>query len=133
MAALDIHIQIANHFIDILKDISPSQFMMGTIVPDCGGAPQVSHYTSTGEKDAIRSQEFYDTYVKYEEDPELKSFFLGYYVHLLADTAWWNHVWIPASIKYAKEIEKDRKFIKEIKTKPYDVNIIINELQNKIF
>ena len=130
MATLEIHIQIANHF--ITKE-SPVQFYMGTIAPDCGGSPQVSHYTATGEKDAIRSQEFYDTYVKNEDEPEMKAFFLGYYIHLLADIAWWNHVWIPASIKYAKEIEQDRKFIKEIKKKPYDVNIIINEIQNKIF
>lgn len=115
MASLITHMRIANTFIGIIEKISPVHFIMGSIAPDCGETPQITHWTHTGEKNDIRSQDFFNAYIKNESSDDKKSFYLGYYIHLLADIAWWNYVWIPASIKFKQEITQDKSFIKDIK------------------
>jgi len=118
MATLITHLRTANPFLDIIPNLSPAAFVMGSIAPDCEAPPQISHWTPTGEKDGIRSQDFFDAYLKNatnETAEDKKSFYLGYYIHLFADKAWWEHVWLPTSVRFCKEIEKDRGFIKEIK------------------
>lgn len=115
MASLTTHLRVADLLLDLVSETNFVHFIMGNIAPDCGGMPQITHWTPTGEKDAIRSQDFFDAYVKNELAEDKKAFYLGYYVHLLADIAWWNYVWIPASAKFSREIEQDRGFIKIIK------------------
>lgn len=126
MATWMVHLRIADYFIDNIKGVKATEFVIGSVAPDCGygkkdsiGAfnppPAVTHWTPTGNKKDCRYMDFYNQYLK---DAKMDSdywFYLGYYVHLLTDIMWSATVYMPTREKYAAEYEKNPEFLKEIK------------------
>ena len=87
--------------VDFPLDIE--KYYVGSIATDCGSIQTdengkhfyippryVSHWTDNIPNwDApIHYDRFYDTYIKNENDYSKKSFYLGYYIHLLTDAIW---------------------------------------------
>ena len=126
MATWVVHLRLADYFLKRIKNISPPEFVAGSVAPDCGYGekdspgkfdppPSVTHWTRTGSKKDCRYADFYDTYLDGKEKDKAYWFYLGYYVHLITDIMWSSRVYLATLDKYPKEAE-DYGFIKKIKS-----------------
>ena len=127
MASWMIHLRIADKLLDRVPDLSPIEFIMGSMAPDSGvpnedwsaftPSTALSHYrtdSGTGKKHIDIS-----AYVEQYFTPELiqdytnqqYSFYLGYYTHLLTDMHWSKLVARPTRERFPDtgwaEIKKD--------------------------
>lgn len=133
MATWVSHFRIADYFINKLQ-VEEKEFIVGNIGPDCGEPNEdwssftpssgITHWTKTGSKSDIDSEAFYITYFSHRESLSKKaySFYIGYYVHLLTDIEFTAQIGKPKSMKYAKELEKDKNFIWTMKEDWYDID-----------
>lgn len=131
MASWMVHFRIADGLLEDIKG-SPEQFIVGNIGPDCGEPnedwsvfhppTQISHWMETEDKSGIRSEDFYEQYVKDNCLDERYPFYVGYYVHLLTDILWRTAIFLPAKEKYSEDFAKDHKFIWVIKEDWYDLD-----------
>ncbi|GIP56025.1 MULTISPECIES: hypothetical protein [Paenibacillus] len=97
MATWVTHFRIAEKLIDLGLDVSPEEFLVGNIGPDCGLAneegifyppKEITHFKVDGK---INADLFYHQYILNKErdlSKEQLSFYLGYYFHLLTDLEW---------------------------------------------
>lgn len=114
MATWVVHFRIAGYFIDKFKDINQSEFVAGSVAPDCGYGkkdsrgefvppPSVTHWSPTGMKKDCRYKDFYREYLKdRQKNTDAYSFYLGYYVHLLTDIMWSKAIYHPTLQVYEK-------------------------------
>lgn len=123
MATWVVHLRIADYFLDKL-DVSPQEFVVGSIAPDCGYGkkdsvgeftppPAVTHWSPSGMKCDCRYKDFYNEYLK-KKDKDY-SFYLGYYIHLLTDIMWSCKIFAPTKLIYKEQYAKDPDFIHIIK------------------
>ncbi len=100
MATWVTHLRVSKRILEKLShtQIDETAFYVGSIAPDSG--KMIDDFTYVPPKDVSHwkredvsydqrfedNAEFYKTYGEMENDVKRKSFFLGYYVHILTDT-----------------------------------------------
>lgn len=117
MASWMVHLRIADAFLDKILNISPQEFVVGNIGPDCSTKNSegrfdppspVTHWTPNGHKADIDLDGFF--YAKVRQPvpmtPE-RSFYLGYYVHLYTDVLWTRRIFRPTKYRFSTEFYKD--------------------------
>lgn len=126
MATWIVHFRVADYFLKNLKIFKP-QFVVGSVAPDCGYGkkdsmgefdppPVVTHWSPSGMKRDCKYKDFSKKYLEGKDKrSEDYSFYLGYYIHLLADIMWSSTVFAPTKVLYAKEYAKNPNFIQTIK------------------
>ncbi len=134
MATWMVHCRIADRFLEIFKDrIKPDEFVIGSVAPDCGWGdkdslgqfdppPAVTHWSPSGNKNDCRYKDFRREYLKNRDNDDY-SFYLGYYVHLLTDIMWSSEVYLRSCDKYARELKRDKNFVKAIKNDWNDLDM----------
>lgn len=117
MATWMTHFRIADKFIAIIgaDNLDLPCFIFGNIAPDCGilnsdgltytPDKNVSHFGHTDNRDCDK---FVRTYLYKCNDVSKKSFYLGYYLHLLTDKLWVYNISRPEEAKY-KALFHDKK------------------------
>ena len=116
MASWMIHLRIADKLLDRVPDLSPIEFIMGSMAPDSGvpnedwsaftPSTALSHYRTdngTGKKhidiSAYVEQYFTPEHIETYTNQQY-SFYLGYYTHLLTDMLWSKLVARPTRQKF---------------------------------
>jgi uncharacterized membrane protein len=98
------HLRTAHSVIDKIDfPVDEEKYYIGTIATDCGKikfddngkkyydpSRYISHWTDdiTDWDRPVHYDRFYDKYLKNETDHIKKSFYMGYYIHLLTDALW---------------------------------------------
>lgn len=130
MASWIIHLRIADALLDRLH-AEPAHFIAGNIAPDCGAVTEdgsfdpdmhVTHFTpkGKGECDYLR---FFEEYAAGETDLLRRSFYLGYFVHLMTDVLWVERIVVPTKIRLAPLYRADRaEFYRIVKKDWYDLD-----------
>ncbi len=131
MASWMVHFRIADALLDEIGG-NTEQFIVGNIGPDCGEPnedwslftppTEVSHWNPDKNKGGIRSDAFFDAYLRDKKADSGHSFYVGYYVHLLTDKLWNRMIYQPTREKFREQMELDRKFIWVIKEDWYDLD-----------
>lgn len=131
MASWMVHFRIADRLMDYLK-VYEEEFIVGNIGPDCGEpnedwsafypSANVTHWKETEDKSGIKSEDFYNTYINSNIEISKKSFYLGYYVHLLTDVLWREKVYLPVKNNYMENFAKDKNFVWKVKEDWYDLD-----------
>ncbi len=89
------HLRIAEKLLDMWPDVMEEPFYVGTLAPDCGrmigdfgyDPPKELTHWHKNLPDRLQSNLlFYEKYCKNERDPYRRSFYLGYFVHIVVDT-----------------------------------------------
>lgn len=129
MATWMTHFRIADCLLDRIDGLNAGEFIVGNIGPDCGEPNEdwsifspptnITHWRS--ESNESHFDDFYAAYL----NPgtvcqKRRSFYLGYYVHLLTDDEWAKLIYYPKKAIYQAEFEKDGKFIWKFKRDWYD-------------
>lgn len=127
MATWMIHLRITDKLLDKIPNLSPIEFIMGSMAPDSGvpdktgtafiPSTAISHYRiddGKGRKiiEAHRFvSDFFTPELRKTYDQRQYSFYLGYYTHLLADVLWSELIAWPVREKYPQatweEIKED--------------------------
>jgi hypothetical protein len=90
------HFRIAEELLKTEIPVSPIEFLVGNIGPDCGligedGVPkppkEITHFEVDGR---ISSDSFYNQYLEEGKESQTRefSYYLGYYIHLVTDEGW---------------------------------------------
>lgn len=100
MASWAIHFRVADQFLDRIQNLDKEYFIIGNIAPDCGvpyrhkrgynPPSEVTHYAPTGNKGDCDYGYVYNEFIKNETDIKKKSFYIGFFVHLMTDSAFVN-------------------------------------------
>ncbi len=138
MASWMIHLRIADQLIDQIPDLDETAFVIGNIAPDSGvpnpdwtaydPPKSVSHFKTKKEDETFfdigRFISGYFTADKIRAYSRREfSFFLGYYVHLLADVDWTKDIYRPVMAAHAGGPGKDKTAIlREMKRDWYDLD-----------
>ena len=133
MASWMVHLRIADKLLDIIPDLSPTEFIVGNIAPDSGvpnedwsafsPPTKVSHFKSAGKK--ANPEAFAAKYFARPSEYNRKqySFYLGYLTHLLTDVLWSEQVARPSLDRFGKSDAPDREeFIWKLKQDWYDLD-----------
>lgn len=95
MAAWIMHLRIAEKLFGMGLDVIEAPFYVGTLAPDCGrmigdfgyDPPKELTHWHKNLPDRLQSNMlFYEKYCKNERDPYRRSFYLGYFIHIVVDT-----------------------------------------------
>ena len=133
MATWMVHLRIADGIMKEIPKLERQEFIMGNIAPDSGVPNEdwsvftpntnVSHFKTDGEitvplfRDKYMNKELWVGYSEKE-----KSFFLGYYVHLLTDVLWKEKITDPSMQRFSELFEKDKDAIWKLKEDWYDLD-----------
>ena len=140
MASWMVHLRIADALLPHLGKMDETAFIVGNIAPDSGvpnadwtafSPPKsVSHFqvkTETGTQidiDAFCRRYFCESVIPFY-DLRTYSFFLGYYVHLLADIRWSKEIGGALKRDYPKEYaEQKQGLIARAKEDWYDLDFL---------
>lgn len=144
MASWMVHLRIADILLGKWEDVSPREFVMGSIAPDSGVPNEdwtayspdsrVTHFRITGEdgSSVIRTESiraFADRYfnrsLREGYTKKEYAFFLGYWAHLIADVEWAQKVYRPSTNKFNKEFARDKQnLIRAMKRDWYDLDAL---------
>ena len=135
MATWIVHLRVCDKYIKrgLIPDEYKEVFVLGSVAPDCGyGAkdsygdfvppPEVTHWAPGGIKLYCEYWKFLDAYLKDRERNSDYYFYLGYYIHLITDIMWSTMMYLPTTITYAEEYEKNPDYLKVIKVDWYDLD-----------
>lgn len=133
MATWVVHLRIADAYLKSGLIPCRREFVLGSVAPDCGYGvkdsygdfdppPEITHWAPGGIKLYCEYWKFLDAYLKDREHNADYYFYLGYYVHLITDIMWSTMIYLPTTIDYADEYEKDPDFLKTIKKDWYDLD-----------
>ena len=135
MASWMVHLRIADKLLDLIPNLSDTEFIAGNIAPDSGVPNEdwsafspptsVSHFKS-GDKKA-NPEAFAAKYFTHRQDynQEQYSFYLGYLTHLLTDVLWSEQIARPALDRAGKTNAPDREaYIWELKKDWYDLDFM---------
>ena len=135
LATWIVHLRIADAFIKngLVPDIYKTEFILGSLSPDCGYGekdsfgeftppPEVTHWAPDGIKTFCDYGKFYDTYLRDRTKDADYYFYFGYYIHLLTDILWSSSIYLPSKIKYNTEYENDPEYLNVIKKDWYDLD-----------
>ena len=124
MASWMVHLRIADRLLARLHGLAETEFVVGNIAPDSGvptgpvGVYQpdkmTSHFqtrTENGEK-RICADRFARQHLSREQltgcTAAQRSFYLGYYVHLLTDIRWVEEIFLPSAQAEGERFVTDR-------------------------
>ncbi|MDD4124935.1 MAG: zinc dependent phospholipase C family protein [Eubacteriales bacterium] len=124
MATWITHLRIAEKLLDRIDGMTETEFVVGNMAPD-SGVPnrdwsvftpntEISHWRKTGTngEKRIHIEEYAQKYLGEEQihsyNQAQKSFYLGYYTHLLSDIYWAESVIEQSRVKYKEIYEKDK-------------------------
>ena len=134
------HLRIAEAVMkksDLSVDIE--KYLAGSIATDCGtvvydangkrgyNPPRyISHWTDNiSDWDSkIHYERFYDTFVKNENDFGKRSFYLGYYIHLITDAMWIELVSRPVRESFESSEEYHKKARNQFRADWFDTELI---------
>lgn len=111
MAPWVMHLRVAALVNEVLK-ASEAPFYVGSVAPDSGrkldgftyDPPKNISHCYDGIRDRlVCNDEFYYRYAANERDPAKKAFYLGYYVHVLTDTAFVSEVVHPLIVERGRD------------------------------
>ena len=126
MASWMIHLRIADQLIDRIPDLDETAFVIGNIAPDSGvpnpdwtaydPPKSVSHFKTKKEDETFfdigRFISGYFTADKIRAYSRREfSFFLGYYVHLLADVDWTKDIYRPFAMDRPRFLAADTPWL----------------------
>lgn len=123
MASWVTHLMIADRVLEIIPKLDRHSFCVGNIAPDCNvenedwtkfvPSREITHWMSADRKVATDCERFYDEYIAKREQEidteQERSFFLGYYAHLIADAEFQ---------RYIREVERVTSAWARIKAHP---------------
>lgn len=123
MASWTIHLIIADRLMQKLNNIDQEYFVIGSIAPDCGikagngyiPDSETTHLTHNGNNKSNCDYQFImDNYVKNSRSVEERSFWLGYYAHLVTDVIWSTQLYyrIKDSMPSPEEQERFRQVVR---------------------
>ena len=124
MATWTVHLRIAQKFIDSLDFLDKKEFIAGSLAPDCGykiaertfsPPPMVTHFSKTGMKNDCNYKDFAKKYLLCAKTNKERSFYLGYYIHLLTDILWSFIIYVPTYDMYGTDQKQNPELIKKIR------------------
>lgn len=134
------HLRIAEAVFNKLKfSVDIDKYLIGSIAPDCGivvynengkrgyNPPRyISHWTDNKPDwdSAIHYEGFYDTYIMNESNVDKKSFYLGYYIHLITDALWIELVSRPVIESFETVKENAKKARNQARADWFDTELI---------
>jgi len=108
MATLLTHLRVAEKIKERIKDLDLDYFMAGFVAPDSGGKEITHFYKSKNEEKYIDIKCYYNRHLRPENllprSDKTRSFYWGYYFHLIVDNLWDELYYKPAKNRY-KNIE----------------------------
>lgn len=132
MASWIVHLRIADALLDVL-DVEASHFLAGNIAPDCGRPVpaggfdpdlHVTHFTKT-KKDACEYDRFWNEYGSTARTPAQRSFYLGYFAHLMTDVLWVKWINAPTKARFPALYRENRKeYYRLVKADWYDQDFL---------
>lgn len=132
MATWLTHFRLAEKILHHFRIEDREALLVGSIGPDCGISldegknfippKRLSHWQLDPENWDIDMEGFSSLYLDGEVEDKSFSFYIGYYLHLLADTYWHEEISKPALIKYRQGVSWDHDFLTEVKKDWYDVD-----------
>lgn len=146
MATWLTHLRIAEKIKNRIKDMDLDYLMAGSIAPDSGKpdenyrnytpSKEITHFKKEKHGEAyIDLNAFYDKHLKPEKlimrSDKTRSFYWGYYFHLLSDKLWLNNYFEPNKNKLTREDD----FVNLIKDEMYSLDFEYLEVntENYIF
>ena len=131
MATWIAHLRLAERLLPRLGImVEEKAFYIGNIAPDCGEpdaggrgyepSVSVTHWTKTGLHSDTDSEGFFTRFLSANNDNTAYSFYLGYYLHLLADVIWTQRIALPNAEEHKARFDADEHFIDEVKKDWYD-------------
>ena len=143
MASWMIHLRVADGLLDRLEDIDETAFVMGNIAPDSGvpnadwsayvPSKDVSHYKTKEQDIAFYDigrflAEYFSPSRQKAYSRRARSFFMGYWAHLLTDREWIIRIMQPSVEAYPEEWAADRMaLIRKLKKDWYDLDFLYLE------
>lgn len=105
MATCLTHLRVAEKIKERVKDVDIDYLMAGSIAPDSGGKELTHFYKGKNEDQYIDLKCFYNRHLRPENlfirSDKTRSFYWGYYFHLIVDNLW--------NERYYKPMKKDYK------------------------
>lgn len=146
MATWLTHLRIAQKVKENIRDIDLDYFMAGSIAPDSGKpdktnkqyepSEEITHFCRGKDEDKyIDLNSFYDRHLRPEDiftrSDKTRSFYWGYYFHLIGDRLWHENYFKPMKEEYKGEEE----FIYLLKEEMYalDFEYLEKNPENNIF
>ena len=128
-ATWGIHFRIADEILKHLHQIDREYFIIGNIAPDCGKRvengydppTEVTHLTKMWNKSDCNCEFIFENCIKDEIEFKKKSFFAGYYTHLLTDRLYSRLISMPIEEEFGKYREHPG-FSKLVKREWYDAD-----------
>ena len=123
MASWIIHLRVAEKIQRVFPQLSAKDFYIGSMAPDSGNIGSdgvlvppyhLSHWLDPQTKESHHTA-FYETYAAPCQETGGRSFYLGYYAHLLTDQLWARDIYRPRKTQYAAELAADPSFMNKIK------------------
>ncbi|MFX1280445.1 MAG: zinc dependent phospholipase C family protein [Promethearchaeota archaeon] len=156
MATWVTHFRIAENILNKYPNLNRNSWCIASIAPDCGlpnddwsaftPPKEISHFTLNGTGDflATKTDKFILSDIKffsrYLMDSDIISpeeditFLLGYFIHLVTDNLWNYFIMKPLKEKYIRTLQKNPRFIWDVKRDWYDLDkIYITENKDSLF
>jgi hypothetical protein len=132
MASWMIHFRVADGIKDSIKNVDIEKFIVGNIAPDCGELGEdgrtlnppkyITHWKNPQSRQESLKDEFFLKYLADGEMSSYRSFYLGYYVHLLTDILWKEIIYIPTKEKYLDKFDNVDKLNIKVKADWSDID-----------
>lgn len=133
MASWTIHFRIADWFLERVPNLDKKYFIIGNIAPDCGvpykdkrgynPPSEITHYAYEGDKGRCDYPFIYNEFIKNETDINKKSFYIGYFVHLMTDSAFVNDFTYSIEEKYGS-FDTHRELSRAVKREWYNLDFL---------
>lgn len=130
MATWVSHFRITDYFLRNLENLSEKEFIVGNIGPDCGEpnsdwskftpSNEITHWRNEESEFGVDLDGFYYQFLA--KPNRYFSFYLGYYIHLLADIEWGEQIYHPKKLQYKAEFDRSDRFIWVMKKDWYDLD-----------
>jgi len=134
MASWMVHFRIADGIMGSIKNVDKEKFIVGNIGPDCGELCEdgksleplkyITHWKNPQNKKESLKDDFFLKYLSNDNMNSDKSFYLGYYIHLLTDILWKKIIYIPTKEKYLSKFSSETEFNYNVKADWSDVDHI---------
>lgn len=132
MASWMIHFRVADGIMDSIKNVDKEKFIVGNIGPDCGELcddgksykplKYITHWQNPGNKKESLENDFFLKYISGGEMSSDKSFYIGYYSHLLTDILWKKKIYNPTKEKYLNKYNNETELNHRIKADWGDID-----------
>ena len=134
------HLRISEKVMKKLNlTVDNERYFVGSIAADSGvvvydeigkrsfnPSREISHWTDNFPDWGMtfHYERFYDAYVRHEIDFNKKSFYLGYFIHLITDAIWMELVARPVIERFETYEEYTTKAAKQYRADLFDVDLI---------